>query len=178
MPESKAFALFGNVLLLNHESSCVHHIADEFEYVRALCAVFVCLFPNQAARAELNNVPGIRLLQPGSCSNSESISGFDPFRLVVDVSGLCNMTGYEAADWIEQHHHIIPEMATTQVSAMVAPISCAGTCHVYRWIWTTIFISMACTLHAHIKQKPQLHVSAVHKWCCAAVGCVGSGPRQ
>lgn len=44
-----------------------------------------------------------------------SVSAHDPLRLTVGVSGL-GWTGYELAELLESHYHIVPELATQTVS--------------------------------------------------------------
>lgn len=56
------------------------------------------------------------LLQHGCCGSEDSICGFDPLRLVVNVQGL-GLSGYAAAEWLENHHDIVPELATAQVGS-------------------------------------------------------------
>ena len=56
----------------------------------------------------------LTLLQHGSCASEESIKGFDPLRVVVNVQGL-GLGGYAAAEWLEERHSIVPELATAQV---------------------------------------------------------------
>lgn len=70
-----------------------------------------------AARAQLATLPGLILLQDGTCGAQQSVSGFDPLRLVVNVGGL-GLTGYDAAEWLEQQHSIVPELATQQVGSL------------------------------------------------------------
>lgn len=56
----------------------------------------------------------------GSSSNSSSstissVVAYDPLRLTLCVYGL-GMSGYEAAESLEQQHGIVPELATHTVS--------------------------------------------------------------
>jgi arginine/lysine/ornithine decarboxylase len=67
-----------------------------------------------AARAQLADTPGLSLLQDGGCGAQESILGFDPLRVVVNVQGL-GLTGYDAAAWLEEKHGIVPELSTNKV---------------------------------------------------------------
>lgn len=67
-----------------------------------------------AAREQLAAVPGLTLLQDGSCGAQESVLGFDLLRLVVNVQGL-GLAGYDAAAWLEEQHGIVPELATNKV---------------------------------------------------------------
>eukprot|EP00879_Flechtneria_rotunda_P015733 GHRR01016455.1.p1 GENE.GHRR01016455.1~~GHRR01016455.1.p1 ORF type:complete len:837 (+),score=247.46 GHRR01016455.1:1908-4418(+) len=71
-----------------------------------------------AARAGLAKVPAITLFEHGSCSSDESIAGLDPLRIVVNVSGLA-LSGFEAASWLEEHHSVVPELATAQLVVFV-----------------------------------------------------------
>lgn len=57
----------------------------------------------------------LTLLQRGSCGSEESIEGFDPLRLVVNVQDL-GLKGYAAAAWLEEKHGIVSELATSQVT--------------------------------------------------------------
>jgi arginine/lysine/ornithine decarboxylase len=68
-----------------------------------------------AAKAGLAALPGLSLLQRGSCGSEGSVAGWDPLRLVVNVAGL-GLSGFAAAEWLEQQHSIVPELATAQVS--------------------------------------------------------------
>jgi arginine/lysine/ornithine decarboxylase len=70
-----------------------------------------------AARARLQATPGLTLLQAGSCGSDGSVAGWDPLRLVVNVSGL-GLGGFAAAEWLEQQHSIVPELATAQVGGV------------------------------------------------------------
>ncbi len=47
-----------------------------------------------------------------------SVAGWDPLRLVVNVSSL-GLTGFQAAEWMEQHHGVVSEMATLQLVVLV-----------------------------------------------------------
>jgi arginine/lysine/ornithine decarboxylase len=70
-----------------------------------------------AARAGLQTIKGLTLLQHGSCGSEGSVAGWDPLRLVVNVSGL-RLSGFAAAEWLEQQHSIVPELATAQVGGV------------------------------------------------------------
>ncbi|KAF6251248.1 pyridoxal phosphate-dependent transferase [Scenedesmus sp. NREL 46B-D3] len=78
-----------------------------------------------AARAGLQAIPSLLLLQQGSCGGGGgSVAGWDPLRLVVNVSALA-LSGFAAAEWLEQQHSIVPELATAQlVVFVVGPGSC------------------------------------------------------
>jgi hypothetical protein len=67
-----------------------------------------------AARAGLCAIKGLTLLQHGSCGSEGSVAGWDPLRLVANVSGL-RLSGFAAAEWLEAQHSIVPELATAQV---------------------------------------------------------------
>lgn len=67
-----------------------------------------------AARDQLAQLPRLSLLQDGSCGCQESVLGFDPCRLVLNVSGL-GVSGFAAAAWLEEQHSIVPELATNKV---------------------------------------------------------------
>lgn len=69
-----------------------------------------------AARVQLAGVAGLVLLQDGSCAAQESVAGFDPLRLVVNVQEL-GVSGYDAAAWLEEQHGVVPELATQKVSS-------------------------------------------------------------
>lgn len=71
-----------------------------------------------AARAGLTALPGLSLLQRGSCGSEGSVAGWDPLRLVVNVAGL-GLSGFAAAEWLEQQHSIVPELATAQLVVLV-----------------------------------------------------------
>jgi len=68
-----------------------------------------------SAREQVAVLPGLLLMQDGNCATQQSAAGFDPLRLVVNVQGL-NLTGYQAAAWLEEQHGIVPELATNKVS--------------------------------------------------------------
>jgi arginine/lysine/ornithine decarboxylase len=70
----------------------------------------------EAARSALAALPGVILVQQGGGGEGgrESVAAFDPLRLVVNVSQL-GLTGYAAAEWLEQHYSIVAELATAQV---------------------------------------------------------------
>eukprot|EP00775_Hariotina_reticulata_P011658 gene11658-11801_t len=75
----------------------------------------------EAARAAVSTLQGVALMQQGgSGQQQESVAGFDPLRLVVNVSKL-GLTGYAAAEWLERHHSIVPELATAQGAAELTP---------------------------------------------------------
>jgi arginine/lysine/ornithine decarboxylase len=67
-----------------------------------------------AARGQLAQLPGFSLLQDGSCGCQESVLGFDPCRLVLNVASL-GVSGFAAAAWLEEQHGIVPELATNKV---------------------------------------------------------------
>lgn len=72
-----------------------------------------------AAREGLVKLAGqsdnkVTLVQQGCCGSERSVAGFDPLRLVVNVSGL-GITGFAAAERLEQEHSIVPELSTVQV---------------------------------------------------------------
>lgn len=67
-----------------------------------------------AARDQLAQLPGLSLLQDGSCGCQESVLGFDPCRLVLNVASL-GVSGFAAAAWLEEQHGIVPELATNKV---------------------------------------------------------------
>jgi arginine/lysine/ornithine decarboxylase len=67
-----------------------------------------------AARAGLCAIKGLTLLQHGSCGSEGSVAGWDPLRLVVNVSGL-GLSGFAAAEWLEAQRSVVPELATAQV---------------------------------------------------------------
>ncbi|WIA21198.1 hypothetical protein OEZ85_000446 [Tetradesmus obliquus] len=71
-----------------------------------------------AARAGLAAIPGLLLLQGGSCGSEASVGGWDPLRLVVNVAGL-GLSGFDAAQWLEEQHSIVPELATAQLVVLV-----------------------------------------------------------
>ncbi|KAF8056842.1 speA [Scenedesmus sp. PABB004] len=71
-----------------------------------------------AARAGLARLPGLALLQAGACASDASVAGFDPLRVVVNVSGL-GLTGYAAAEALETRHGVVPELATAQLVVLV-----------------------------------------------------------
>lgn len=69
---------------------------------------------------------------PGSCGevgehggSVGSVAAFDPLRLVVNASGL-GVTGFEAAEWLESRHGIVPELATVKVSGGQVPAGGIG----------------------------------------------------
>ena len=78
-----------------------------------------------AARAGLTAMSGIMLLEEGSTGVQSSIAGFDPLRLVVNVEGL-GLTGYKAAEWVEQRHGVVPEMATDKVGGGLGGVMGGG----------------------------------------------------
>lgn len=69
----------------------------------------------ESARTQLAALPGLGLLQDKCCGAQQSVSGFDPLRLVLNTQGL-GLSGYDAAAWLEQQHGIVPELATNRVS--------------------------------------------------------------
>lgn len=69
----------------------------------------------EAARTQLAALPGLSLLQDKCCGAQQSVSGFDPLRLVMNTQGL-GLSGYDAAAWLEQQHGVVPELATNKVS--------------------------------------------------------------
>jgi arginine/lysine/ornithine decarboxylase len=68
----------------------------------------------EVARTQLATLPGLSLLQDKCCGAQQSVSGFDPLRLVLNTQGL-GISGYDAAAWLEQQHGIVPELATNKV---------------------------------------------------------------
>lgn len=81
-------------------------------------AWLVPLAAADAARAQLEALPGLCLLQDGSCGAQQSVAGFDPLRVVLNVQGL-GLTGYNAAAWLEEQHGIVPELATNKLVVVV-----------------------------------------------------------
>jgi arginine decarboxylase len=64
----------------------------------------------QQARAELQTIPGLRVLSPSDAGQSPGFTTLDPTRLTVDVTGL-GLTGF-AADELLQDLGIIAELPT------------------------------------------------------------------
>jgi arginine decarboxylase len=56
-----------------------------------------------AARAGLQALAGVQVLHGSTAAASESISGFDPLRIVVNTSVL-GLTGFDAAALLEEQH--------------------------------------------------------------------------
>lgn len=67
------------------------------------------------ARRALEKISGLVLLDDAHVAASESVGGFDPLRVVVNVADL-GLTGYEAAKWLEEAWGVVPEMSTLNVS--------------------------------------------------------------
>jgi arginine/lysine/ornithine decarboxylase len=57
----------------------------------------------------------------------ESVLGFDPLRIVVNVQGL-GLTGYDAAAWLEEKHGIVPELSTNKVRHAMPRLTCCEIC--------------------------------------------------
>lgn len=68
-------------------------------------AISVC----NAVREQINRIDGLKSFGPEDLP--ESVIGFDPMRVTVDVSGV-GLTGYEVADRLIKEFRIYPEMET------------------------------------------------------------------
>jgi arginine/lysine/ornithine decarboxylase len=75
------------------------------------------------ARRALEKISGLVLLDDAHVAASESVGGFDPLRVVVNVADL-GLTGYEAAKWLEEAWGVVPEMSTLNVSFLVTVCPC------------------------------------------------------
>lgn len=69
-----------------------------------------------ALRCGLDEIPNLAVLGAAGAGSCESVSGFDPLRICINVEGL-GLTGYEAAEAIERDSGVVPELSTSKVSA-------------------------------------------------------------
>lgn len=73
-----------------------------------------CLAAAALARRRLAQLPGVRLLSVEHVGGSEgaaAAAGLDPLRLTLSFAPL-GLSGYAAAEALEQRHGIVPELAT------------------------------------------------------------------
>lgn len=69
----------------------------------------------EALRSGLASVAGVAVLDGCTAGCSASVASFDPLRVAVNVEGL-GLTGYEAAEAVENAHGVVPELCTFKVS--------------------------------------------------------------
>ncbi|MEU7041735.1 ornithine decarboxylase [Streptomyces varsoviensis] len=62
------------------------------------------------ARAAIEDIEGLHVNDREDFCGPGLAAGFDPLPVVIDVQGL-GTTGYRAADWLREHHHIDAHLA-------------------------------------------------------------------
>ncbi|HEV7426257.1 MAG TPA: aminotransferase class I/II-fold pyridoxal phosphate-dependent enzyme [Thermoanaerobaculia bacterium] len=64
----------------------------------------------EAAVEQLNAIGGISVVTAETAKQRETVTGFDPTKVVIDVSNL-GVTGFEASDWLRDNQNIAMELA-------------------------------------------------------------------
>jgi arginine/lysine/ornithine decarboxylase len=59
---------------------------------------------------QINAIAGITVITPEAAKQRRTVAGFDPTKIVIDVSNL-GVTGFEASDWLRENEKIAMELA-------------------------------------------------------------------